>query len=184
MNSSKLRRQLSLHQHSQSPLHSPNHLQKYRHKHQKKHSSQAQNFDLIKQSSEPMNSVVLPDSHSTQLLPKRQNQHRKQSFSNEASSEASAATTAVCDSTTTDISHSSIPVRRRQAINITSNPGYQVCYEHLISRLFFLKCSVPDRFYFLSMLVFVTFKSIIYNFQSCSDQVSFKHKNNSNVSSC
>lgn len=127
--------------------HQPQSDSLHRQPHSAKHSP---NYDLIKQSSDPLHSTFVADSlltYSSNGLkqqqqqmqsqsqsqqppspsPQPQSQHRRQSISNEAASEISTATTAMCcDSSTTDTSRPSSSDRRRQVMNITSNPSYQV----------------------------------------------------------
>lgn len=132
----KLKRQSSLHYNRTQQYYQPQHEIMHK-QNPNKHSP---NFDLIKQSSDPLNSTFVTDSsfyssngqkQQLQQSSSQQQQHqqqRKQSISNEASSETSTATTALCcDSTiTTDISRKSGSDWRRQIMNITSNPSYQV----------------------------------------------------------
>lgn len=143
----KLKRQSSLHQNRNTQkYHQPQSDLLHRQPHSAKHSP---NYDLIKQSSDPLHSTFVADSltYSSNGLkqqqqqmqsqsqsqqppppsPQPQSQHRRQSISNEAASEISTATTAMyCDSSTTDTSRPSSSDRRRQVMNITSNPSYQV----------------------------------------------------------
>lgn len=140
----KLKRQSSLHQkRNTQKYHQPQSELLNRQPHSAKHSP---NYDLIKQSSDPLHSTFVADSllmyssnglkHQQQQMqsqsqqpppPSPQPQHRRQSISNEAASEISTATTAMCcDSSTTDSSRPSSSDRRRQVMNITSNPSYQV----------------------------------------------------------
>lgn len=143
----KLKRQSSLHYKRTQQYHPSQHEQMHK-QHPNKHS---QNYDLIKQSSDPVHSnlhhsTLVTDSlmfasngqkhhqHPQQKQPPisplpspSSQQQRRQSISNEVSSETSAATTALCcDSTTTDTSRPSSSDWRRQAMHITSNPSYQV----------------------------------------------------------
>lgn len=132
-----LKRQSSLHykrnkqyhqqqqQQQQSPQHELLHKQ-----HPNRHSP---NFDLIKQSSEPLHSTLVTDSlmyssNGAQQQPNQQQlQQPRQSISNEAASEISTTTTALCcDSSTTDTSRRSSTDWRRHAMTITANPSYQV----------------------------------------------------------
>lgn len=145
----KLKRQSSLHQNRNTQkYHQPQSDLLHRQPHSAKHSP---NYDLIKQSSDPLHSTFVADSltYSSNGLkqqqqqmqsqsqsqshqppppsPQPQSQHRRQSISNEAASEISTATTTMyCDSSTTDTSRPSSSDRRRQVMNITSNPSYQV----------------------------------------------------------
>ncbi|XP_031638453.1 uncharacterized protein LOC116350696 isoform X1 [Contarinia nasturtii] len=141
----KLKRQSSLHYKRSQQYHQP---QQHSHR-------QSPNFDLIKQSSDPLHSTFVTDfpsnvrkqqqqqqkqiaapppsqqlQHQHQQQQHQQQQQRRQSISNEASSEISAATTALCceSTTTTDTSRQSSSDWRRQAMHITSNPNYQALH--------------------------------------------------------